>query len=147
MYHRLAHTLVALALLAGLGCASSFVDPTGRQNSLETIQREYTNFIRWGELKRAAVYVEPEYREEFLSYAPVFEDIRITDADFDQPGLDPSEDTASVEITYYAYSLTTFQEKRIVETQNWTRHDGVKNRWLVRPEIAAIAEAFQAHAN
>jgi len=147
MYHRLVHTLAALVLLASLGCASSFVDPTGRQNSLETSQREYTNFIRWGEIKRAAVYVEPEYREEFLSYAPIFEDIRITDADFDQPGLDPSEDTASVEITYYAYSLTTFQEKRIVETQNWTRHDGVKNRWLVRPEIAAIVEAFQAQAN
>jgi len=136
-----------VALLASLGCASSFVDPTGRQNSLDTSQREYTNFIRWGEIKRAAVYVEPEYVEEFLSYAPLFEDIRITDADFDQPGLDPSQDTAAVEITYYAYSLTGMQEKRIVETQNWTRHDGVKNRWLVRPEIAAIVEAFQASAN
>jgi hypothetical protein len=147
MNHRLAYPLAALVLLAGLGCASSFVDPTGRQNSLDTSQREYTNFIRWGEIKRASVYVEPEYLEEFLSYAPLFEDIRITDADFDQPGLDPSQDTAAVEITYYAYSLTSMQEKRVVETQNWTRHDGVKNRWLVRPEIAAIVEAFQASAN
>ena len=147
MNRRLVYPLAALALLAGIGCASSFVDPTGRQNSLDTSQREYTNFFRWGEIKRAAVYVEPEYVEEFLSYAPLFEDIRITDADFDPPGLDPSQDTATVEITYYAYSLTSMQEKRIVETQNWTRHDGVKNRWLVRPEIGAILEAFHANAN
>ena len=147
MHQRITVALAALALLASLGCASSFVDPTGRLTSLENAQREYTNSIRWGEIQRAAAFVEPEYREEFVNLAPLFEQIRITDADFDAPALEPSKDKSNVEVTYHAFSLATFQEKRIVETQQWTRHDGIQNRWLVRPEIAAIVEAFHARSH
>ena len=50
--------LAALFGVAGLGCASSFVDPTGQRTSLENAQREYTKLIRWGEIRRAAGYVE-----------------------------------------------------------------------------------------
>jgi hypothetical protein len=136
--------LAALALaLQAVGCASSFVDPTGQRTSLENAQREYTKLIRWGEVKRAALYVEPEALEEFLRYAPVFEQIRITDADWDAMGVMPEDgDSAEVEVTYHAYSLATLQEKKVVETQTWKRHGGVKNQWLVRPEVALLAEAF-----
>jgi hypothetical protein len=133
-------------MLAGAGCASTFADPTGRLTALENAQRRYTQLVRWGEIRRASAYVEPDMREEFLSYEPLFEKIRITDTEADEVTLD-SEDTASVDVTYHAYSLATFQEKQIVETQAWTRYDGVKNNWLVRPEIAEIVGAFRVSAN
>jgi len=140
--------LAALFGVAGLGCASSFVDPTGQRTSLENAQREYTKLIRWGEIRRAAGYVEPEVLEEFLSYAPFFEQIRITDADWDALGVMPEDrQSAEVEVTYHAYSLMTFQEKKVIETQTWTRHGGVKNQWLVRPEIGLLAEAFAYRAD
>jgi hypothetical protein len=139
--------LIALFGIGSVGCASSFADPTGQRNSLQDAQREYTKLIRWGEIRRAASYVEPEILEEFLSYAPFFEQIRIIDADWDALGVVPKDrNSAEVEVTYHAYSLTSFQEKKVVETQIWTRHDGVKNRWLVRPEIELLAEAFAYRA-
>ena len=147
MLDRVARCLAALAVLAGMGCASTFADPTGRFNSLEEAQQRYTQLVRWGEIKRASVFVEPDIREEFLSYESAFEQIRITDADAAEVKLDASQDTANVDVVYHAYSFATFEEKRIFETQEWTRYDGVKNNWLVRPQIAEIAGAFGFSAN
>jgi len=146
MLHRTVRCLAALTLLAGAGCASTFADPTGRLTALENAQRRYTQLVRWGEIRRASVYVEPDMLEEFLSYEQFFEKIRITDTEAEEVTL-ASEDTASVDVTYHAYSLATFQEKQILETQKWTRYDGVKNTWLVRPEIAEFVGAFQVSAN
>jgi hypothetical protein len=147
MLQRTARVLLGFGLLAAVGCASTFADPTGRQNSLENAQREYTKAIRWGEIKRAAGFVEPALRDEFLGYARAFEKIQITDADYDPLGIEPEDDKAEVEVTYHALSLTTFQEKKFVATQRWTRYDGVYNTWLVRPEIAVIVQALHMDAN
>jgi hypothetical protein len=147
MFTRSFHVAMATLLLCSLGCASSFVDPTGRITSLEETQRKYTQLVRWGEIKRASMYVEPELREEYLSYAPLFDQIRITDTDTDEVKMDAGEKTADVDVVYHGYSYTTYEEKRIFETQSWTRYEGVKNIWLVRPEIAQIAEAFVGAAN
>ncbi|MBW2290150.1 MAG: hypothetical protein JRG90_20335 [Deltaproteobacteria bacterium] len=142
MFDRIMVAVMVMSLAMGLGCASTLADPTGRYNSLEEAQRRYTELIRWGEIKRASQYVEPELRDEFVSYALVFEQIRITDTNTDEVRLDPGETTASVDVIYHGYSNTTFIEKRIFETQQWTRHDGLKNVWLVKPEIEQIAAAF-----
>lgn len=147
MFHRTVRCLVALTLLAGAGCAATFADPTGRLTALENAQRRYTQLVRWGEIRRASAYVEPDLREEFLSYEPFLEKIRFTDTEAEEVNLDASQDTASVDVTYHAYSLATLQEKQIFETQQWTRYDGLQNNWLVRPEIAEIVGAFQVRAN
>jgi hypothetical protein len=147
MLHRTVRCLAALTLLAGMGCASTFADPTGRLTALENAQRRYTQLVRWGEIRRASAYVEPDLREEFISYEPFFEQIRFTDTEAENVDLDPSQDTASVAVIYRAYSLATFQEKRILETQEWTRYDGIQNNWLVRPEIEEIVGAFRVEAN
>jgi hypothetical protein len=142
MINRIAAVAVGMALLFGMGCASTLTDPTGRFNSLEEAQRRYTKLVRWGELKRASLYVEPELRDEFLTYAPVFDKIRITDTETDEVRLDPGESSASIEVIYHGYSYTNLVERRIFETQQWTRHDGMKNVWLVKPEIDQVAAAF-----
>jgi hypothetical protein len=142
MIDRIMAAVLVMSLAMGLGCASSLADPTGRFNSLEEAQRRYTKLVRWGEIKRASMYVEPELRDEFVSYATVFEKIRITDTDTDEIRLDPGESSASIDVIYHGYSNATFIEKRIFETQQWTRHDGMKNIWLVKPEIEQLAAAF-----
>jgi len=147
MFDRTARCVAVLLLLAGMGCASSFADPSGRLTSLEEAQRRYTQLVRWGEITRASAFVEFDLREEFLSYKPFFEQVRITDVDTADVNLDPSQDTAAVDVTYHAYSFRTFEEKRIFETQKWTRYDGLYNNWLVRPEIQEIVAAFNANTN
>jgi hypothetical protein len=147
MIDRIMAALMVMSLAMGLGCASSLADPTGRYNSLEEAQRRYTKLIRWGEIKRASLYVEPELRDEFVSYASVFEQIRITDTDTDEIRLDAGESSASIDVIYHGYSNATFVEKRIFETQQWTRHDGMQNVWLVKPEIAELAGAFVGKRN
>jgi hypothetical protein len=147
MIDRIAAVAMVATLLSALGCASSLADPTGRFNSLEEAQRRYTKLVRWGEIKRASLYVEPEMRDEFLTYTAAFEMIRITDTETDEIRLDPGEDSASIDVIYHGYSNATFVEKRIFETQQWSRHDGMKNVWLVRPEIEQIADAFVGAAN
>jgi len=147
MINRIAAVAVGMALIFGMGCASTLTDPTGRFNSLEEAQRRYTKLVRWGELRRASQYVEPELREEFLTYAKVFEKIRITDTDTDEIRLDPGAATASVDVTYHGYAHTNLIERRIFETQSWTRHDGMRNVWLVKPEIDQIVAAFVGRQN
>jgi hypothetical protein len=135
---RLATALLLLGALLASGCASLFHDPLGRQRALERSQRSYTQLMRWGDVERAAEYVDPELRERFMAVAPAFEAIRITD--FEIGRIDYEEDAATVTVTYHAYGLSTFLEKRIRETQQWVRHEG--NVWWVRPELDGLLDSF-----
>ena len=142
MRHVLAGAL-ALCLLGSGGCPAMITDPLGRHHSLELTQREYTNMIRWGDVERADELVDPEHREAFLGFVPAFEDIRITDYEIGRLLYQPDE-TVTVQVTYRGYSLTTLIEQTIGEKQEWYRPEGMGNTWLVRPEIAGIANAFRA---
>ena len=108
-------------------------------------QREYTNLIRWGRIERASELVDPEMREEFLGFLPAFEQIRITDFEIGKLNFQlENEYEASVTVTYRGYSLALLTEQSIREKQEWYRPEGMGNTWLVRPEIAGIANAFRA---
>lgn len=138
--------LLALALLGGAGCPAMFTDPLGRHEALRMTQREYTNFMRWGEIERASELVDPELREEFLTYLPAFERIRITDYEIGKLSYAEEDGVANVTVTYRGYSLASFTEESIRESQQWYR-EGSGRTWRVRPEIAGIADALgdQAH--
>jgi hypothetical protein len=135
--------LLALPLLATSGCISVFVDavvdPMGRKAALHNSQREYTKLVRWGDIEGAARYVHPEAREKFLSLAPAFAGIRVSDFDMGEISFGPGEASASARVTYRAYSLSTFIEKEIRETQQWERL-GRGNEWVVRPELQGIVD-------
>ncbi len=135
--------LVAAALCATAGCASSPADPMGRQNSLEQSQRRYTQLVRWGELERASVFVESELRDGFLAYADDLASIRITDFESGTPDYGEGEATATVKVTYHAYSTHTFLERKIHEKQEWFRDAGLSNTWTVRPQLDEIVQAFR----
>jgi hypothetical protein len=134
--------LLVLPLLAG-GCISVFVDavvdPMGRKAALRSSQREYTKLVRWGDVEGAARYVHPDLREQFLAAAPTFAGIRVTDFDMGEISFGPGEATATARVTYHAYSLRTFLEKEIRETQQWERL-GAGNQWVVRPELQGMVD-------
>ena len=94
--------LFTAAALISSGCFS-LTDPLGREDALEETQREYTKLMRWGEIERASVYVDPALRQEFLSYEDDFEAIHVTDFDIGNIRFEDGNE-AIVVVTYHAYS-------------------------------------------
>jgi hypothetical protein len=137
-----ARTALVLSLgfaLIGLGCASaSLMDPTGKRNSLETAQRRYTELVRWGEIERAAEFVDPDMTVEYLENAGAFQGIRFTDFESGHLIFDEEQNTANVVVVYHAYSMSTLLEKKIRETQHWYREPGMNNTWRVKPDLRQI---------
>jgi hypothetical protein len=132
-------SLVASALLASValvGC-QSVTDPLGRQESLEASQKQYTDFVRWGELERASKFVDPELRDSFLDQLPRFDLLRVTDFDVQDIEYD-GEDEVHVVVTYHGFSLKNMVERRFREEQTWVRDPGLRNRWRVTTDLADV---------
>jgi hypothetical protein len=127
--------LCALLLAGPTGCIT---DPMGHKNAFNQAQRQYTQYLRWGEIGKASVFVDPEQKQAFLAQAPVFETMRITD--FSMGELEYLGETAKVSVTYEGYSLETFVERKIREDQNWYREG--TNHWLVRSDVSGFAKVF-----
>lgn len=136
MTRRLLGILACLA--TGLGCLG---DPMGRALALEDAQLRYTQHVRWGNLDAASEFVDPELRGEFLRQAPAFEAIRITEYEIGRIEYGEDRASATVHVTYRAYSLASLEERRFEERQSWVR-PGTGNTWWVRPRLAGLLEAF-----
>jgi hypothetical protein len=119
--------------------AEMAMDPMGRTAAFELAQRKYTNAVRWGDIEEAVQLVHPDLREEFLSYEGKFAGIRVTDFEVGEMVYGEGQETATVRVTYHAYSLASMHEKKIKEVQRWERLS-VKNDWVVRPQLAALVE-------
>ncbi len=48
--------LLVLPLLFSTSCMGVLSDPLGRQHSLKEAQRDYTKFVRWGDIEAASEY-------------------------------------------------------------------------------------------
>ena len=134
--------LLALPLVFGSGCAvfvDLFTDPMGRKAAFNRNQRDYTKYMRWGDIESAARFVHPEVRDEFLSHEGKFEGIRITDFEVGEATFGAKEADAQVRVTYTAYSMASMIEKEIKEVQEWERI-GKGNRWFVRPKLDGLVE-------
>ena len=139
--------LVALPILLTTGCVAPlliemFKDPMGRHDSLVRAQREYTNALRWGNTDAAVRFVHPEFREAFIAELRKFKDIRVTDYDVGKIEWGEEQSTATLVVTYHAYSLSSMVEKEIREIQQWERlsREKLKNDWVVRPEIEGLID-------
>ena len=133
------------AFAVGLTACVSPKDPFDREYALKQAQRKYVEGLRWGNLEKSAQYVDPEMRAEFLSLAPAFETVRITDYDIGE--LEVDEDTlaqADVYVTYLGYVLPQFQEKRVREHQVWYRDEESGSEWRVRPQLALMLDGIGA---
>ena len=143
MRRKLTLLLVVLPLLLCSGCIAVFVemftDPMGRKAAFSRAQREYTKLVRWSDVEAASRFVHPEMREKFLSYEDEFLGIRMTDFEVGEVSFGEHEATATVRVTYHAYSMASMLEKEIEEIQDWERLGG-DNRWVVRPKLEGLVE-------
>jgi hypothetical protein len=134
---------VVMPLLFSTGCISLFVemftDPMGRKAAFKRSQRQYTKYVRWGDVEGAARFVHPELREKFLGTEEEFEGIGITDFEVGEMEFGDKDSRATVRVTYFAYSLASMLEKEIKETQQWERL-GRGNDWVVRPHLQGLVE-------
>lgn len=132
--------LFSLAVAPGLGCAFGEIhldDPFNRGYTLREAQRKYTEYVRWSEFKKAAGFVQEEWRDAFLKDAPSMKELRFTDYEIGQVDIDDETGESKVEVTYYAYQPSSPLEITIVETQHW-RRDSIANDWAVRPVFAGL---------
>ena len=142
--------LLALGLLGGpLGCAFGewrLHDPFGREITLEDAQHRYSVLVRWSSFEEAAKFVAEDSRSDFLAAVPNFREMRFTEYESDQPEIDPDTGDATIEVTYFAYSLRTPLEIKVHETQHWSR-TGLRNTWQVRPTFRGLPDSPKGSAS
>ncbi len=129
--------LLVLPLFFSTGCLNVLADPLGRRHALQESQRDYTKYIRWGDIEAASEFVDPELRDAFRGYGPAFEGLNITDFDISKISYGEGHASATVRVTYHGYSLKSLVEKQIRETQVWVR-PGRGNTWWVRPDLDVV---------
>lgn len=132
--------LCALLLAGPTGCITWFTDPMGYHAAFDRVQRDYTNLLRWGEMGKASMYVDPLQRDAYLKQVPAFESLRITDYEIGE--ITYLDNRASVMVTYSGYSLDAFVERKIHENQQWYR-EGSSLDWRVRSDLAALPETIE----
>ena len=110
---------------------------TDRRYTLEEIQDQYTQLVRWNDYYTALRYVDPTLHDEFLKRNDL--ELRFTDHQSGPLALDDSYSKSTVNVTYLAYLPDELIEKTVVETQEWYR-EGKGNAWLVRPHFLEIEE-------
>jgi len=141
---RAAARWIALFAIVVSGCVSPS-DPWQRGQALEEAQRKYSEALRWGDLEKAAKYVDPTMRADFLALADVFDTVRISDYDIGEVDLDEKTlAQAEVDVTYRGYVMPQYVEKRVRDHQLWYRDKESGDEWRVRPELAAMLDGIGA---
>jgi len=130
---RLRALVLAAGLLATLsGCAS--IDPLGRRSDFDDIQRNFTQYIRWGKFKEASQLLEPELRSDFLDLAPQLSDLRFTDFEILDVDLDQKTlAKATVEVRFEGYNLSSPVQKSVTLKQTWKKDES--GAWRVALDL------------
>ena len=131
-------TGILLAVLLGLsGCSSMISDPLDRRGQFEETQEAFTQYVRWGRFEEASRFVDPEMREQFMSCAPEFSDLRFSDYEITEIDMGEGLKSASVQVRYTGYRLSMPVEKTVSLTEEWTR-DEATGAWTVKPDIEKL---------
>jgi hypothetical protein len=137
--------LCALCAFAATGCMTVIEDPLGHREALEDAQKRYTDLIRWRDAEKAAIYVDPELRKEFLAQAEVLETLEISDYEIGDLEFGEDDETATIDVTYRGYSLSHLIERKIRVTQEWHRDED--NTWLVSPDLDDVVAKLRGVPN
>ena len=135
-------TGILLVVIFGIsGCLSVITDPLGRRAAFEDTQSTFTQYVRWGKFKEASQFVDPEIRNEFMSFAPEFSDLRFSG--YETIGVDIQDGvrSASVEVRFTAYSLSMPFERSVDLTQEWTRSEAT-GVWTVKVDIKKLRDTL-----
>jgi hypothetical protein len=135
--------LVALIVaLSGLTTACSFgeiyfTDPFLREVALQEAQMKYSSLVRWSSFHKAASYVDPDARDDFIALLPPLETFRFTDYESEPVRIDEDTGECTIHVTYRGYSVRSPFEITIKETQYWKR-TSIRNDWVVTPEFEGL---------
>ena len=136
-------SFLALAPVAlSTGCSFGEVylhDPLLREAALAEIQLHYSSLIRWSAFYKAAKYVDPDAREDFLALLPPLDEFRFTDFESEPIDIDEVTGEATIHVTYKGYSVRSPYEISVVETQQWKRQSA-GNTWKVTSEFQGLGE-------
>lgn len=132
---------VAIALLSLLGgCAIDLNDPYNDRARLRETQREFTQYMRWGLINKAAQFVIADQRAKFETLAPGMTDLRLTDYEtLSVESID--ENHASVLVRFRGYSLSSPIERTIEIQQDWS-FDEETRVWMVSLEVDRLRKAL-----
>ena len=130
----------SLVLLLAAGCAN-LTDPFGKEDDFRTLQKRFTQYVRWGKVHEAAVFVVEDQRADFLALAPELSDIRFTDYEITQ--LDYDKHSAHVDVTLRGYRLSQAVERIVQLNQTWEKPEN-SDAWQVRLELAQLRSGLGA---
>jgi hypothetical protein len=119
--------------LACLACVNP-LDPLNHEDDFRRLQKRFTQYVRWGKVHEASVFVVEDQRQEFLALAPELTDIRFTDYEITR--LEYERDSAQADVTLRGYRLTTPVERIVHLAQKWEKTDDTG--WMVRLELAEL---------
>jgi len=130
--------LSSLALTTGCSFGEIYLkDPFLREVSLSEVHLRYTSLVRWSAFHKAAKYVDPDARDDFLAALPPLEVFRFSDYESEPVSIDEETGEATIVVTYKGYSVRSPFEVTVTETQQWKRHS-IGNSWLVTSEFEGL---------
>jgi hypothetical protein len=135
-------TGILLVVLFGIsGCLSLITDPLDRRGAFKVTQTTFTQYVRWGRFEEASEFVDPELREEFMSCAPEFSDLRFSDYEITRVDIGEGLQSASVEVRYTGYLLNMPFERSVDLTEEWTRDEST-GVWTVKLDIKKLRDSM-----
>jgi hypothetical protein len=133
---------ILLIVLFGIsGCALSLTDPLDRRGAFKQTQTRFTQYVRWGKFEQAGRFVDPELREEFMSYAPELSDLRFSEYEITRVDIKDGVKSASVDVRITAYRLSMPFERSVDLTEEWTRDDAT-GAWTVKVDIQKLHDTL-----
>ena len=131
-----------LVVLFGIsGCLSAITDPLDRRGEFKNTQTKFTQYVRWGRFQEAAKFVDPELREEFMSCAPEFSDLRFSDYEITRVDIGKEVQSASVDVRYTGYRLSMPFERSVELTEEWTRDEST-GVWTVKLDVEKLRDTM-----
>jgi len=128
--------LLVCACFAGfavLACVNPS-DPFGNEEDFRHLQKRFTQYVRWGKVHEASVYVVEDQRARFLSLAPELSDVRFTDYEITR--LEYEKESAVVDVVLRGFLLTTAVERTVRLGQKWEKAE--EEGWQVRLDLAEL---------
>ena len=136
--------LCALLLVGPSGCITWFTDPMGHHAAFDDTQRQYTQYLRWGEIEKASAFVDPDAargvprsrrRPSRGCASPTSRSARSSITDDEREGHRHLRGLL-------ARHVRRAQDPRGPE---WYREDG-SNRWLVRSDVGGLRQGVRGRA-
>ncbi len=140
MLHKAGAVALGIWLVFATGCGLMKLtegDLLGRRADFDEAQKHYTQSVRWGDLDKAAEYVDPKQRDAFQSAAQSLADVRFTDWENQRVDVAPDLKSATAIVIYHAYLDRALTEISYREKQTWS-FDETTHTWVVTPGLGDL---------